>query len=152
MKASEMLAERAQQSAVKMESMTERMYEIADKTKQETVSMRIITLVTLFFLPGTFISVSSNPYLKTNRAPIDFLPDSDEHRHCQIPQVKRHKQAREGFRPRSFAIVFCNHFADDAYYLLSVGCILLVGDLEGEIEVESQQPSFQFLIIRSLMI
>jgi hypothetical protein len=33
------------------------MHQIAQKTKQETVSMRIITLVTLFFLPGTFISV-----------------------------------------------------------------------------------------------
>jgi Mg2+ and Co2+ transporter CorA len=58
MEASKMLAERAQQSAAKMEVMTERMHDIAIKTKQETVSMRIITLVTLFFLPGTFISVS----------------------------------------------------------------------------------------------
>jgi hypothetical protein len=33
------------------------MHQIAQKTKQETESMRIITLVTLFFLPGTFISV-----------------------------------------------------------------------------------------------
>lgn len=38
--------------------MTDEMRELAVKTKQETVSMRIITLVTLFFLPGTFISVS----------------------------------------------------------------------------------------------
>jgi hypothetical protein len=52
-----MLAERAHQSAVKMEGMTGKMHEIAIKTQQETVSMRIITLVTLFFLPGTFISV-----------------------------------------------------------------------------------------------
>ena len=37
--------------------MTENMSEIARKTKTETVSMKIITLVTLFFLPGTFISV-----------------------------------------------------------------------------------------------
>jgi ribose/xylose/arabinose/galactoside ABC-type transport system permease subunit len=35
------------------------MHDIARKTKQETVSMRIITLVTLFFLPGTFIGVSA---------------------------------------------------------------------------------------------
>jgi Mg2+ and Co2+ transporter CorA len=63
MEASKMLAERAQQSAAKMEVMTERMHDIAIKTKQETVSMRIITLVTLFFLPGTFISVSwHSPY------------------------------------------------------------------------------------------
>jgi Mg2+ and Co2+ transporter CorA len=58
MEASKMLAEKAQQSAAKMEVMTEKMHDIAIKTKQETVSMRIITLVTLFFLPGTFISVS----------------------------------------------------------------------------------------------
>ena len=38
--------------------MTEAMHLIAVKTKEETVSMRVITLVTLFFLPGTFISVS----------------------------------------------------------------------------------------------
>jgi hypothetical protein len=41
-----------------MEDMTDSMHKIAVKTKQETVSMRIITLVTLFFLPGTFTSVS----------------------------------------------------------------------------------------------
>lgn len=40
-----------------MEAMTEAMHLLAVKTKQETVSMRVITLVTLFFLPGTFISV-----------------------------------------------------------------------------------------------
>ena len=38
--------------------MTNDMSEIARKTKTETVSMKIITLVTLFFLPGTFIAVS----------------------------------------------------------------------------------------------
>ena len=37
--------------------MTEDMNDIARKTKIETVSMKVITLVTLFFLPGTFISV-----------------------------------------------------------------------------------------------
>jgi hypothetical protein len=41
-----------------MEVMTKDMHILAQKTTQETVSMRIITLVTLFFLPGTFISVS----------------------------------------------------------------------------------------------
>ncbi|KAL1635092.1 hypothetical protein SLS56_001844 [Neofusicoccum ribis] len=56
MEASRMFAEKAQLSANSMESMTRDMHQIAVKTKQETVSMRIITLVTLFFLPGTFIS------------------------------------------------------------------------------------------------
>ncbi|KAH7402799.1 hypothetical protein BKA66DRAFT_9674 [Pyrenochaeta sp. MPI-SDFR-AT-0127] len=54
--ASEFFAEKAQQSSDSMETITVRMHEIAVKTKQETVSMRIITLVTLFFLPGTFVA------------------------------------------------------------------------------------------------
>lgn len=52
-----LLARETQQSALRMEAMTREMQAIAHKTKAETVSMRIITLVTLFFLPGTFISV-----------------------------------------------------------------------------------------------
>lgn len=42
-----------------MVTMTEDMNDIARKTKIETVSMKVITLVTLFFLPGTFISVGN---------------------------------------------------------------------------------------------
>lgn len=49
MEANRVLAEKASISATKME-------DISKKTNLETVSMRIITLVTLFFLPGTFIS------------------------------------------------------------------------------------------------
>ncbi|KAF2139611.1 uncharacterized protein K452DRAFT_275029 [Aplosporella prunicola CBS 121167] len=56
MEASRSLAEKTQLSADNMEIMTRDMHDIAQKTKQETVSMRIITLVTLFYLPGTFIS------------------------------------------------------------------------------------------------
>jgi hypothetical protein len=55
---SKALTKRAQISTERMELVTDSMHEIAKKTKQETVSMKIITLVTLFFLPGTFISVS----------------------------------------------------------------------------------------------
>ena len=51
MSANRDLAEKAGVTAENME-------QLAVKTKLETVSMRIITLVTLFFLPGTFISVS----------------------------------------------------------------------------------------------
>ena len=57
MEANSRLAQKAKLSATRMEEMTQEMHEIARKTKVETVSMRIITLVTLFFLPGTFISV-----------------------------------------------------------------------------------------------
>ena len=44
-------------STAYMQHITADMHEIALKTKQETISMRIITFVTLCFLPGTFISV-----------------------------------------------------------------------------------------------
>lgn len=47
-------------STKSMVTMTEDMNDIARKTKIETVSMKVITLVTLFFLPGTFISVGNN--------------------------------------------------------------------------------------------
>lgn len=57
MEASKRFAEKAEASTKEMQSMTEEMNALTQKTKQETVSMRIITLVTLFFLPGTFISV-----------------------------------------------------------------------------------------------
>jgi hypothetical protein len=60
--ASMVLAMKSQQSTENMEIMTKDMHIIAQKTKQESVSMRIITLVTLFFLPGTFISVSQRPF------------------------------------------------------------------------------------------
>ncbi|KAK5232389.1 hypothetical protein LTR47_006602 [Exophiala xenobiotica] len=51
-----MISKQSHTATKHMESMTDEMRELAVKTKQETVSMRIITLVTLFFLPGTFIS------------------------------------------------------------------------------------------------
>jgi hypothetical protein len=41
-----------------MEAMTIEMHSIAKKTERETVSMRAITSVTLFFLPATFLAVS----------------------------------------------------------------------------------------------
>ncbi|RDW85933.1 hypothetical protein BP5796_04258 [Coleophoma crateriformis] len=66
MQANKSIAEKAQQSTDNMENMTEnmegltkQMHRLAKRATQEAVSMRIITLVTLFFLPGTFISVSS---------------------------------------------------------------------------------------------
>lgn len=56
---SRLSAKEAQASTERMEMINSSMHDIAKKTQQETVSMRIITLVTLFFLPGTFISVSN---------------------------------------------------------------------------------------------
>ena len=57
-RSNKLLASESQKSSKKMEKVTNEMSKIARKTKTETVSMKIITLVTLFFLPGTFIAVS----------------------------------------------------------------------------------------------
>jgi hypothetical protein len=83
-----------------MELMTKDMHILALKTKSETVSMRIITLVTLFFLPGTFISVSEalasqyhprsafefyyiNQHFELTNA-LSSLLDNNEHGYCGI--------------------------------------------------------------------
>jgi hypothetical protein len=65
---------KAQESTENMEVMTKDMHILAQKTTQETVSMRIITLVTLFFLPGTFISVSLLSMLKNLKSVSHFRP------------------------------------------------------------------------------
>jgi hypothetical protein len=54
-----------EQMSKRMELITEDMHEIAQKTQRETVSMRVITLVTLFFLPGTFIAVRATTRPRT---------------------------------------------------------------------------------------
>jgi len=48
----------AKTSSDEMMKWTHKMHEIAIKTKQETLSMHVITIFTLIFLPGTFIAVS----------------------------------------------------------------------------------------------
>lgn len=47
------------------------MERIAYKTEQETISMHIITCVTLAFLPGTFVAVSSSPPSQSGNADRD---------------------------------------------------------------------------------
>lgn len=91
MKTSAEFARRAQQSADHMERMTIEMNDIAKKTKQETVSMRVITTVTLFFLPATFIAVCTPA---TDRRPIakisqtfmstDILKFEDDRQNFQV--------------------------------------------------------------------
>lgn len=58
MQASSWLATQARESSEKMEHMTRRMERIAEQTQKETVSMKVITVITLIFLPATFVSVS----------------------------------------------------------------------------------------------
>ena len=86
--ASKDLATEAQESARKSETLTLEMHEIAQKTKQETISMRIITFVTLAFLPGTFIcvglSILSTPGVDAN--PVFMALDTYEHGHYTLYQ------------------------------------------------------------------
>lgn len=56
MQANKIFAEEARLSAQRMEEMTEKMQDLTLKTTIETVLMRIITVVTVFFLPATFVS------------------------------------------------------------------------------------------------
>lgn len=71
LQASESFTQEARRSIYNMDAMATSMHEIAEKTKQETVSMRIITLVTLFFLPG--ISIAT--FMSTGI--IQFTTDND---------------------------------------------------------------------------
>ncbi|KAF3015314.1 hypothetical protein E8E14_009108 [Neopestalotiopsis sp. 37M] len=54
---SEYFSRTATESTDRMEAWTEQMHSIAIKTEQETVSMHVITIFTLLFLPGTFVAV-----------------------------------------------------------------------------------------------
>jgi hypothetical protein len=48
-----------------MEDWTVKMHNVAERTEHETVSMHVITIFTLIFLPGTFVSVRYGlPFLK----------------------------------------------------------------------------------------
>lgn len=78
MEASKVLAGKAHDSTRSMEAITREMHVIAQKTKQETVSMRTVTLVTLFFLPGTFISVCR---WLSSQSVADSRADAYEHRY-----------------------------------------------------------------------
>lgn len=53
----EMMTNDMHQSSLEMEMMTKSMKGVAEKTAIQTSSMHIITLVTLFFLPATFVAV-----------------------------------------------------------------------------------------------
>lgn len=86
MEASRLYAETSQLSARRMELMTEEMHFIAVKTKEETVSMRIITWVTLFFLPGTFISVSQKIPRRLKCIVLITVADIDEHTDRSLPE------------------------------------------------------------------
>lgn len=97
MEATKLLAERSQFSAENMEDLTRDMGELARETKEETVSMRIITLVTLFYLPGTFISVSEVfPLLRQTYGGVQTIMSTDIVRFQPTRKGKTQKTFQQG--------------------------------------------------------
>jgi hypothetical protein len=87
-RASELLAEEAAQSAKRMQDVTDQMFNIAQRTQEETTSMKIITSVsvtlTLFFLPATFTAVSYDHIPDNRTVEADLLQDVHERRYSQV--------------------------------------------------------------------
>ena len=78
------LSGKAQVSTEHMEQMTKAMHAISQSTLADTVSMRIITLVTLIYLPGTFVSVCEKLLSVLHVLIAHDLTDSYEHSYCNI--------------------------------------------------------------------
>ena len=75
------------QATEKMEDLTISMGKTGADSQNEAILMRIITVVTLIYLPATFVSVSSKPfatYLTFTKYPEDFL----QYRCYQISKPK----------------------------------------------------------------
>jgi hypothetical protein len=62
-----------------MEAMTQGMHVIAEQTRKDTTSMKAITVVTLFFLPGTFVSVGTRQDWRHSHRSTDRDVDAHEH-------------------------------------------------------------------------
>ena len=65
----EFFADASRSSAESMEQWTVKMHAIAVKTERETVSMHVITIFTLVFLPGTFVAVRRAQLLRPPSRP-----------------------------------------------------------------------------------
>jgi hypothetical protein len=65
------------QGTEKMETLTKSMHQVGVTAQKEAIAMRIITVVTLIYLPATFVSVSQLLYSSLLiRALIAFRPFS----------------------------------------------------------------------------
>ncbi|OAG07883.1 uncharacterized protein CC84DRAFT_1140220 [Paraphaeosphaeria sporulosa] len=116
-KANDSFAKKAHDSARFMEAMTIEMHSIAKKTERETVSMRAITSVTLFFLPATFLA----SFMST-----DILDFKDGKQDLQMTGLKVYLAIA---LPATFLTFL-------AWYLISRSAKAKAGTVEGE------QPGF----------
>ena len=70
--ATKRMAELAAQSARQAQSMAE----IAYDTKRDSEVMKAVTVVTLIFLPATFVSVGPTTHQESTAYPVFLLPDN----------------------------------------------------------------------------
>ena len=120
-----------------MEEMTLDMNDVARKTKSESVSMTVITLVTLFFLPGTFISVcqSSSHFLclaALYRARSTFILTwrLDPNEYGYFPQPTELPKSIQDFGTH-FSL-FCDDNPVDGPRSLNLASIPSLGDAQGK--------------------
>lgn len=92
------------QATGKMEELTQLTIKIGTMSQREAIAMRIITVVTLIYLPATFVSVS----ISTQSIPLklttvsDLIIDILQHRHRQVPKSKL--RWREHHLPKYWSI------------------------------------------------
>lgn len=132
--------------------MTKDMNDIARKTKIETVSMKVITLVTLFFLPGTFISVGhtipsvslvfhsttitrpfcprrSSEKIKTHLKLTARFPTLDAHEHRNFPvRLYRAPEAQSLCLSQSCTNILCLELTSYRHHAALLGWLPLLGD------------------------
>ena len=89
------------------------MFRLARKTEKETVAMKVITFVTLLFLPGTFVSVSDGPPVRC--VALTFEADIDEYRHIQVQSWRRWSR-RESLFPGCDATFFHSIYSSDVLH------------------------------------
>jgi hypothetical protein len=115
---SRIFAEHGHRSAINMES-------IARRTERETVSMHTVTVVTLLFLPATFLGVS--PFLAPSSAPprkmVGSLQTTDLLPKRRLPMGREARPCRRLVLPqRRFHTIHCHlrpYDVHDALWLVS---------------------------------
>jgi hypothetical protein len=104
-RASELLAEEAAQSAKHMQNVTNQMYSIAQRTQEETTSMKIITSVsvtlTLFFLPATFTAVSHDYIYTSSQSRLTFCKT------FMSADILKYEQGQKDFQIKALRLFIC---------------------------------------------
>jgi hypothetical protein len=75
------------QATEKMEILTEKMHKIGSMSQREAVAMKIITVVTLIYLPATFVSVSMKDFI-LGCALAESFEDHLQYGYRQIPRPR----------------------------------------------------------------